>query len=82
MKVIETAKKLAEKINSLCPICKMPGFGITNAKEGLPCEISSFPTRSTLSYVYTCKKCTYEKVELYPNAKQKENPMYCDICNP
>jgi hypothetical protein len=83
MKVIKKAtRKLVEKIKSLCPKCESPGFGITDRKEGLPCEQCNFPTRSTLSFIYSCQKCDYKKVEQYPNGKQTEDPMYCDICNP
>jgi hypothetical protein len=83
MKIIESAtQKLIKKINTLCPVCNMPGFGITDAKEGLPCEICNFPTRSTLSYLYTCQKCNYTKEEKYPKGKKIEDPMYCDYCNP
>ena len=83
MKVIEKAtRKLVEKIKSLCVKCESPGFGITDRKEGLPCEQCNFPTRSTLSYIYSCQKCNYKKEEQYPNGKQIEDPMYCDICNP
>jgi hypothetical protein len=83
MTVIENAAvKLANKINSLCPSCNTPGFGITAAKQGLPCELCRFPTRSTLSHIYTCQKCSYSKEEKYPNDKQFEDPTYCDICNP
>jgi len=83
MKVIEKAtQKLVEKIKSCCPKCSTPGFGITDAKTGLPCELCNFPTRSTLSYIYVCQKCSFSKEEKYPKGKKKENPMYCDICNP
>lgn len=83
MKVIKkAAQKLADKINSQCPECKTPGFGITDSKQGLPCELCKFPTRSTLSYIYTCQKCNFQKEIKYPNGKTKEDPMYCDICNP
>ena len=83
MKVIEKAtKKLIDKINSCCPQCNTPGFGITDGKRGLPCSICSFPTRSTLSYIYTCQKCSFTKEEFYPNKKTTEDPMYCDMCNP
>lgn len=83
MKVIENAAlKLAEKINCLCPKCSTPGFSITAAKKGLPCEICSFPTNSTLSYIYSCQKCDFSKEEKHPNGKKTEEPMYCDICNP
>jgi hypothetical protein len=83
MKIIESAaKKLIKKINSLCPVCNMPGFGITDAKEGLPCELCNFPTRSTISYIYSCQKCSYTKEDKYPKGKQTEDPTYCDYCNP
>jgi len=83
MKVIETAtKKLAKKINSLCPNCSTPGFGITEAISGLPCKQCRFPTRSTLSYIYSCKKCDFKKTEEFPKEKKVEDPLYCDFCNP
>jgi hypothetical protein len=83
MKVIEKAtKKLLEKIQSCCPECKTPGFGITDIKKGLPCELCNCPTRSTLSYSYSCQKCTFTKEVKYPNQKLTEDPMYCDFCNP
>ena len=83
MKVIEQATfKLTHKINTLCPNCNTPGFGITNSNRGLPCDFCNFPTRSILSYIYTCQKCNYKKEEKYPNGNQTEDPMYCDFCNP
>lgn len=83
MKVIEKAtKKLVDKINSCCPQCNTPGFGITDGKQGLPCSYCGNETRSTLSYIYTCQKCSYTKKDMYPNKKTEEDPMYCDRCNP
>lgn len=83
MKVIARAThKLAEKINTLCPVCKTPGFGITNAQKGLPCEACHLPTQSTLAHIYSCAKCTHTEAKRFPHGKQIENPMYCDNCNP
>lgn len=83
MQAIERAtKKLVDKINSCCPQCSTPGFGITDRQEGLPCSLCGFRTRSTLSYIYACKKCSYTKEEMYPNKITEEDPMYCDMCNP
>ncbi|MEK8180754.1 DUF6671 family protein [Flavobacterium buctense] len=83
MKVIEKATlKLSEKITSLCPNCQTPGFGIVEAKSGLPCQWCNQPTKSTLSYLYQCKRCDYTSETLYPNHKETEDPMYCDFCNP
>jgi hypothetical protein len=83
MKVIERAtNKLAKKINTYCPICQMPGFGISEAKQGLPCLVCNFPTRSVLSHVFFCKKCYFKKEEKYPHGKHYEEPVFCDVCNP
>jgi hypothetical protein len=83
MSVIGKAvQKLVDKINSQCPLCKTPGFGITEAKLGLPCNLCGSITRSTLSYIYTCKKCSFSKEEMNPNKKTTEDPGFCDCCNP
>ncbi|PWA10452.1 DUF6671 family protein [Flavobacterium laiguense] len=83
MKVIKTATlKLASSIRSLCPMCETPGFVVSDAKMGLPCECCNSATRSTLSFIYTCKKCSHISEELYPHKKKTEDPTYCDFCNP
>jgi hypothetical protein len=83
MKVIEkVTHKLIEKIKSLCPKCSFPGFDIVKAIPGLPCENCSLPTQSTLSYLYQCEKCCYEKELQYPRGIKFEDPTYCDNCNP
>lgn len=83
MSVIEkAANKLVEKINSFCPHCNTPGFGVTDSKPGLKCMQCHFPTQSTLSYIYTCQKCTFTSEKKYPKGKLEEDPMYCDVCNP
>ena len=83
MKVIEKATdKLVQKIKSTCPQCQMPGFGITDAKSGLKCNLCGSPTRSILSYIYICGHFGYKKEEIYPNKKTTEEPTFCDYCNP
>ena len=83
MNIIEKAtKKLIKKIESKCEKCYKPGFGITDAKRGLKCSFCGSPTNSILSYIYKCQHCDFEKEEIYPNKKTKEDSMYCDFCNP
>lgn len=83
MKVIEQATHvLINNIKNCCPACNTPGFSITLSNRGLPCEICNFPTRSIMSHTYTCKKCTFVKIQEFPLGKEKEDPMYCDFCNP
>jgi hypothetical protein len=78
----QTAEKLVQKIMRICPACQTPGFGVTSTKQGLPCQLCSFPTKSTLSYISCCQKCEYSLEQHYPHNKQTEDPMYCDYCNP
>jgi hypothetical protein len=83
MKVIaEVTEKLIKKIQSTCPNCSIPGFGITDAKVGLPCQQCNLPTKSTLSYIYACLACGHQEEKKHPHAKTSEDPMYCDFCNP
>lgn len=83
MKVIgQACHQLIEKIASGCPQCNCPGFSATEATPGLPCQLCGSPTRSALYYTYRCQRCLFEKKEEFPNKKQTEDPMYCDICNP
>jgi hypothetical protein len=83
MQVIEkVSQKLIEKINSTCPDCHTPGFEIVDAISGLPCKLCGSPTKSVLSYTWACKKCKHISEEKYPNGKTKEDPGYCDRCNP
>lgn len=77
-----TTLKLIEKINSCCPKCNTNGFSITEAKKGLKCSLCNLPTKSTLSYIYNCKRCNHSEEQMYPNKKTTENPMYCNYCNP
>ena len=83
MKVIRKAtQKLVKKLKTGCPNCQFPGFEVSEVVDGLPCNLCSNPTQSTLKYIYQCKKCSFQKEELYPKGKQQENPMYCNFCNP
>lgn len=83
MNVIKKAtEKLAKKMNSLCPQCSTPGFSVTKSTAGLPCSLCKFPTRSTLSYIYSCQKCDFIQEKMYPHGKTNEEPTYCNFCNP
>lgn len=83
MKVIEEGcKKLIDKLLNKCPLCKIPGFGISEYIEGLPCGCCGLPTKSLLAHIYRCQKCFYTYEKLYPYDKNVEDPMHCDFCNP
>ncbi len=83
MAIIKLAtQKLADKIKSCCLKCNTPGFSITGVELGLPCNNCGFPTKSPLFHLYSCIKCQYKSRIMYPNKKETEEAMFCDLCNP
>lgn len=83
MAVIERACiKLKEKIESLCPSCKMPGYSVSDYSTGLECSLCYMPTQSVKSLIYSCLHCNFSSEILYPNNKTHEDPNYCNYCNP
>ncbi|WP_159800460.1 DUF6671 family protein [Flavobacterium sp. MK4S-17] len=78
----QAADKLIEKIANECPECSCPGFGMTSARPGLPCSRCGHPTKSTLYHIYCCQKCQCCENRWYPRGIIKEEPEYCDFCNP
>lgn len=73
--------KLVEQLLSLCPLCQTPGYSMTKIIDGLPCKLCGSKTRSAKAYVYKCTRCGHTR-ENPRQDKTREDPMYCDICNP
>lgn len=75
-------KALIQQIESTCPVCQTPGFRLTEIERGLPCAYCERPTRSTKTEIYSCQICLHVEQRLPSHAMLKEDPMYCDFCNP
>jgi hypothetical protein len=83
MRVIEKAGiNLLRKLQSVCPVCSLPGFEVTEWLKGLPCENCFRPTKHVLKDIYTCKKCSYRNEMEYPGGKMYCEAQFCDFCNP
>ena len=72
---------LANKINSLCPECKTPGFWIKDIQRGLPCNACGMPTNQEIAKIWGCLKCEYKETEGM-KVLQFANPSLCEHCNP
>lgn len=82
MKVIEeAAQKLISVINTICPVCSSPGFEVKDVLKGLPCSCCNAPTQTAKAYVHGCQFCGHSENRSLEK-KQKEDPMFCDECNP
>jgi hypothetical protein len=83
MKVIgEACEKLVSVINNCCPICNSPGFDVCDILRGLPCRQCDTPTQTAKAYIYHCQFCGHSDEKKFPEKKKKEDPMFCDECNP
>ena len=83
MTVIEsTCHQLIEKINTRCPSCNIPGYGISDVIKGLRCSQCLAATSLPLYYVYQCVKCFHSEERMASDAIPYANPAYCDFCNP
>jgi hypothetical protein len=80
--IAETASKLIQKVKSLCPNCKAPGFDFVKVMTGLPCELCNRPTSSVKTLIYSCEVCSFETEMPRPDSKKYESAMYCNYCNP
>lgn len=78
----ETAEKLIAILQSNCPNCSYPGFTVKDTITGLPCAQCELPTRSIMKHVLRCDDCSHSEELIFPHGKQKENPQFCDFCNP
>ncbi len=76
------AIKLAQRVASLCPACGSPGFGKSGQIDGLPCMDCGSPTRSPMLDKFGCVACGCSETRTRADGKTRENPMYCDYCNP
>ena len=80
--IAQAMDKLIDLLGRECPQCKTPGFAVSEAIPGLPCDLCGLPTRSILYHRFLCQKCNFAEDKMYPYQKEKEDPMYCDFCNP
>jgi hypothetical protein len=79
--IMQAATKLVSRLESKCPACGSPGFGVVAASSGLPCASCYAPTKTLLKFVEGCVSCSYQQEKPNPD-KEFEDPQYCDECNP
>ena len=75
----QTAEKLSALLQSFCPHCKLPGYGLTEMLKGAPCEICASPTRIPSAEKWGCLHCKFSEVHPLLELAPAKN---CDVCNP
>jgi len=72
---------LANKMNSICPACQMPGYWIQDVQRGLPCNTCGMPTDQEITKIWACLKCSHSDKEGM-KVLRFANPSQCQYCNP
>lgn len=76
------AKRLAQRLATLCPACGTPGFGRTGTRTGLICEDCDTPTEMVAVQIFGCPKCDHREELPRPDGLQTAPARYCPQCNP
>lgn len=83
MKVLrKIGVKMAKRIQTTCPRCSCPGFGMTQTAGALLCEICKYPSKRPLFEIHTCPKCFLEEKLLRKDGIRHLEQKFCQICNP
>ena len=78
--ISELARKLAGRLATPCPVCRVPGYGRLEARRGLRCEDCSSPTTLVGADVFGCVACEYRC--LVVRDVRAASSQYCSRCNP
>jgi hypothetical protein len=77
----QAARDLLQRMQSGCPACKSPGYGVTERQPGLPCSACGLPTSIYRSEVWQCVRCLHKSVQPRTDCLVAE-PQHCRYCNP
>jgi hypothetical protein len=79
--ISETARLLALRVESLCPSCAMPGWGLKDYVRGLNCSACLLSLPNAIHReILGCVKCT--ETSLGNVIASFVNPANCPHCNP
>ncbi len=82
MQQIERAAlDLRQRIESTCPACDAPGYGVTERQPGLPCAACGLPTAHHRSELWACPRCRHRDHRPRTDRLTAE-PRHCAHCNP
>ena len=77
----KVAEKLLDRLITLCPECRTPGFGKIDFLRGLTCNFCGLFDESAIRQeLLTCVKCSFHKPGTLVNSEL--DPARCQTCNP
>lgn len=80
--IAKLARTLAQRLDTPCPACGLPGWGRVAVIEGLPCAWCGSPTRLPRAIIHGCVKCDHRACGDRPDGLKTADPAHCPACNP
>lgn len=79
--ITRAAELLAARINSPCPSCQCPGWGVTGYLKGLDCaDCGEVVAKANRAEILSCVKCSFELAG--EQLAEFADASTCDGCNP
>ena len=73
---------LVRRMQTPCPECGSPGWGLIDTQAGLPCSECGTPTELTLSEIWGCETCGASRSQPRRDGRLSAEPGQCPWCNP
>jgi hypothetical protein len=73
---------LVRRLQTPCPECGSPGWGLIETQAGLPCSECGTPTELTLSEIWGCERCGARRSQPRRDGRLSAEPGQCPWCNP
>ena len=75
------AEDLLHRLQTPCPHCSLPGFGIVERIRGLACAVCGTATTEIKAILWQCPSCGHQHVEAR-SEPSTASPGNCPLCNP
>ena len=73
---------LVRRLQTACPACGSPGWGLLDTLPGLPCGDCGTATTLTLSEIWGCPQCGTRRDQPRRDGRLHADPGQCPWCNP
>jgi hypothetical protein len=80
--IAECCELLAQRLSTLCPRCESGGFGLLEARPGLPCMECGAATSRTKTESHGCRFCGKTVSKNRSDGISYADPSECPRCNP
>ena len=76
------AFQLVRRVNTCCPACAAPGWGLVRTIGGLLCSSCGLATELVAFEEFGCSRCSYTEQRPRKDRLVAADPGHCPYCNP